>query len=41
MDPELMGRIYKVLAFSKESNDSKGEPVGFEKKKYVLESEDE
>lgn len=36
MDPELMGRIYKVLAFSKESN-AKGEPVGFENKRSILE----
>ncbi|KAI7895932.1 S-adenosyl-L-methionine-dependent methyltransferase [Mucor mucedo] len=40
MDPELMGRIYKVLAFSKEPNTIKEEPVGFEKKKCLLESED-
>jgi NADH dehydrogenase [ubiquinone] 1 alpha subcomplex assembly factor 7 len=36
MDPELMGRIYKVLAFAKE-NDVKGEPVGFENKRSILE----
>ena len=37
MDPELMGRIYKVLAFSKENTiHVKGEPVGFENKKYLL-----
>ncbi|KAG2231049.1 hypothetical protein INT48_007560 [Thamnidium elegans] len=36
MDPELMGRIYKVLAFAKESSDVKGEPVGFENKKFIL-----
>lgn len=40
MDPELMGRIYKVLAFSKEPDNIKEEPVGFEKKKCLLESED-
>lgn len=40
MDPELMGRIYKVLAFAKESNAIKGDPVGFENKKCELESED-
>jgi NADH dehydrogenase [ubiquinone] 1 alpha subcomplex assembly factor 7 len=36
MDPEAMGRIYKVLAFAKESKDLKGEPVGFENKKCLL-----
>ncbi|KAI8066024.1 S-adenosyl-L-methionine-dependent methyltransferase [Thamnidium elegans] len=36
MDPELMGRIYKILAFAKESSDVKGEPVGFENKKFIL-----
>ncbi|CAO3637037.1 unnamed protein product [Mucor hiemalis] len=35
MDPESMGRIYKVLAFSNEAN-TKGEPVGFENKKHTL-----
>lgn len=31
MDPEAMGRIYKVLAFANSAGHSK-EPVGFEKK---------
>lgn len=35
MDPEAMGRIYKVLAFSKNAN-TKGEPVGFENKQTRL-----
>jgi NADH dehydrogenase [ubiquinone] 1 alpha subcomplex assembly factor 7 len=34
MDPEAMGRIYKVLAFANDST-SKGDPVGFENKKLV------
>ncbi|KAI9342728.1 hypothetical protein BD770DRAFT_447545 [Pilaira anomala] len=33
MDPEMMGRIYKILGFAKESGNVKGEPVGFENKK--------
>lgn len=35
MDPEAMGRIYKVLAFSKNAK-TKGEPVGFENKQTRL-----
>jgi NADH dehydrogenase [ubiquinone] 1 alpha subcomplex assembly factor 7 len=32
MDPEAMGRIYKVLAFANDKNtEKKNEPVGFEK----------
>ncbi|KAI9363674.1 hypothetical protein BD770DRAFT_469610 [Pilaira anomala] len=33
MDPEMMGRIYKILGFTKESGNVKGEPVGFDNKK--------
>ncbi|PHZ13881.1 DUF185-domain-containing protein [Rhizopus microsporus ATCC 52813] len=32
MDPKQMGRIYKVLAFSKSNNVDSGFPVGFENK---------
>ena len=32
MDPKQMGRIYKVLAFSKSNNVNSGFPVGFENK---------
>lgn len=36
MDPEAMGRIYKVLAFANDSTNKKqGEPVGFEKNKFI------
>lgn len=39
MDPEQMGRIYKVLAFSNENQSKKlNDPVGFEGKKYVPKS---
>lgn len=33
MDPEQMGRIYKVLAFANEQQKTLNEPVGFEGKK--------